>query len=169
MSGPISSPLPLSGDSVTPVPPAPVHPAIQAALDANHLYLLEVGFYISSFLTALRFLWFLVIAGFFAIAGIGASFAAQKASAHGQEPPVFVFYLLAVVFGTLIILTLIFAALEFYAGICLKRRQHPVLIQVIAAFYCLSIPWGTALGVFTFMVLNRPTIRLLFARPGELP
>jgi len=165
MSGPISSPFPLPGDS--PAPPSPA--AVQAALDANHLYLLEVGFYISSFLTALRFLWFLLIAGFFAIAGVSASVAAQKPSVHGQMPPIFLFYIFAAIFGTFILFTLIFAGLEFYAGLCLKRRQHPILIQVVAAFYCLSIPWGTALGVCTFMVMNRPTVRQLFARPGDLP
>ena len=44
--------------------PAPVHPAIQSALDADHLRLLEIGFYISGVLTALRFVWFALIGVF---------------------------------------------------------------------------------------------------------
>jgi len=155
----------------TPLPPTPVHPAIQAALDADHLRLLEIGFYISGVVTALRFFWFLFIAAFFAIAGFSASFVPHTITngSSGSPPPALFFFIFAGIFGTFILLTLIFAGLEIYAGRCLKNRRYPVLIQVVAAFYCLSIPWGTALGVFTFMVLNRPSVRPLFARPGDLP
>jgi uncharacterized membrane protein len=151
-----------------PVPPLQpeVRRAVQDARDEDHLRLLEIGFYISGVLTALRFLWFGIIAVFFAFGGL----AAILANAHGSQspangpPPAFVLFFLAIIFGTMILLTLVFAALEIYAGVCLKNRRHPVLIQIVAAFYCLSIPWGTALGVFTFMVLNRPSVKPLFLR-----
>lgn len=156
-------PTPLSGGNPAPLPPTPVHPAVQAALDADHLRLLEIGFYISGVVTALRFIWFLFIAGFFVIGGVAASFAAHQAT-NGNPPPAFVFFIVAAIFGVILFLTLVFAGLEIYAGLCLKDRRHPILIQVVAAFYCLSIPWGTALGVCTFMVLNRPSVQPLFAR-----
>jgi len=145
--------------------PAPVHPTIQAALDADHLRLLEIGFYISGVLTALRFIWFFFIAAIFAVAGVGSVIAARAHSDMPSKdvPPEIVFFIIAVFFGVIILLTLIFAGLEIYAGMCLKKRKHPVMIQVVAAIYCLSIPWGTALGVFTFMVLNRPSVKPLFA------
>ncbi len=144
----------------------PRDPAIQAALDEDHLRLLEIGFYISGVVTALRFVWLLFVAAIFAVVGLTASFAAmRKASGEtGHPPPAFVFLIFAGVFGFIVFLTLIFAGLEIYAGRCLKHRQHPILIQIVAAIYCLSIPWGTALGVFTFMVLNRPSVRPLFER-----
>lgn len=147
--------------------PSPHDPAIQAALDADHLRLLEIGFYISSVMTALRFLWLLCMAAFFAIAGFATIFAKIQNAAPSPNgpPPAFIFFIIATIFGAILIFSLIFAALEFYAGVCLKNRRHPVLIQVIAGFYCLSIPWGTALGVFTFMVLNRPSVRPLFDSP----
>ncbi len=151
-------PLPSSAAS-----PVPVHPAIQAALDAEHLRLLEIGFYISGVLTAFRFIWFLFIAGFFALAGFGVAMAPHHADSSANNPPAFVFFIMAGVFGIIILLSLVFAGFEIYAGICLKKRKYPILIQIVAAFYCLSIPWGTALGVFTFMVLNRPSVRPLFA------
>lgn len=152
------------GAAIPPVPVAPLDPAIQAALDADHLKLLEIGFYISGVVTALRFVWFIFIAVFFLIAGFGASFAAHHVNngTSGNPPPAFIFFIFASIFGVVILLTLVFAGLEIYAGRCLKKRQHPILIQVIAAFYCISIPWGTALGVFTFMVLNRPSVKPLF-------
>jgi len=146
------------------LPPRPLDPAIQAALDADHLKLLEIGFYISGVMTALRFLWFLLIAAFFAIAGFSTAAAARHTinGTSGAPPPALFFFIFAGVFGVIIFLTLVFAGLEIYAGRCLKQRRHPVLIQVVAALYCLSIPWGTALGVFTFMVLNRPSVKPLF-------
>jgi hypothetical protein len=150
--------------TIPPLPPTPPSPEVQAALDANHLQLLEIGFYVSGVMTALRFLWFMLIAVFFTIGGVAASIAAHHAQNGSTDnpPPAIVFFIVAVIFGMIILLSLIFAGLEIYAGRCLKRREHPLLIQIVAALYCLSIPWGTALGVFTFMVLNRPSVRGLF-------
>jgi uncharacterized membrane protein len=149
--------------NLPPAFPAPRDAATQAALDDNHLQLLEIGFYISGVLTALRFLWFLIIAVFFAIAGFGAAFAKLHATnGAAGPPPAFFFFFIALVFGFIIFLSLLFACLEIYAGICLKKRKHPVLIQIVAALYCISIPWGTALGVCTFMVLNRPSVKVRF-------
>jgi hypothetical protein len=159
----MTEPLPNSPPPA-PLPASPMtHPAIQAALDADHLRLLEIGFYISGIVTAFRFIWFAVLAVIFTLGGFGAAFAARHGrGASDQAPPAALFFVVAIIFGLIIFLTLVFAALEIYAGICLKNRRHPVLIQVVAAFYCISIPWGTALGVFTFMVLNRPTVKSLF-------
>jgi len=139
-------------------------PAIQAALDVDHLRLLEIGFYISGVMTAFRFIWFLLMAVFFAIIGFTTAFATPHGhnGSSGGPPPAMFFLIFACVFGVIILLTLIFAGFEIYAGICLKKRRHPVLIQIVAALYCLSIPWGTALGVFTFMVMNRSSVRPLF-------
>jgi len=146
--------------------PHPVDTAIQAARDADHLKLLEIGFYISGVMTALRFFWFLALAAFFTLAGMGSTYATKHfpSGTTGNPPPAFVFFIIAGVFGTILFLTLVFAGLEIYAGRCLKERRRPILVQVVAAFYCLSIPWGTALGVFTFMVLNRPSVKPLFAQ-----
>lgn len=149
--------------NLPPAFPAPRDPATQAALDENHLQLLEIGFYISGVLTALRFLWFLVIAVFFALVGIATAFTKLPANnVAAGAPPAFFFFFMACIFGFIIFLSLIFAALEIYTGICLKNRKHPLLIQIVAALYCISIPWGTALGVCTFMVLNRPSVKVRF-------
>jgi hypothetical protein len=147
-------------------PPPPLSPEVQAALDADHLRLLEIGFYISGIVTGLRFLWFLFMAGLFTVV----SLAAFLSHHHGHQgpgngpPPVLFFFFFAVMLGCLIFLSLIFGVLEIYAGYCLRKRRQSLLIQVVAAFYCLSLPWGTALGVFTFTVLNRPSVKILFAR-----
>lgn len=40
--------------------------------------------------------------------------------------------------------------------------------MVVAGVSCLSIPLGTALGVFTFIVLSRPSIVRLFEEQSPL-
>jgi hypothetical protein len=42
----------------------------------------------------------------------------------------------------------------------------------MAALSCLAIPYGTVLGIFTFMVLQRPAARAIFGQtqaPPPLP
>jgi hypothetical protein len=152
-------------DSALPPLPSPeIRSVVQAALDADHLRLLEIGFYISGGLSVLRFVWFLLIAVFISVGGFAAAFANTHATPQNGPPPAAVFGIMAAIFGAILLLMLIFGVLEFYAAVCLKNRRHPVLIQIVAAIYCLSIPWGTALGVFTFVVLNRPSVKPLFEK-----
>ena len=65
-----------------------------------------------------------------------------------------------------IVATLIFAALatgNILAGIWLKKRVQHSLTIVVAAINCASFPLGTALGVFTIIVLQRPTVKMTYA------
>jgi len=152
--------------STSPLPPLPTPSTeIQAALDADHLRLLEIGFYISGVMTALRFLWFIFMGVFFTVVGLTAFLSHHHGHPGGGPPHILFFFIFVVVLGGITLFSLVFAVLEFYAGYCLKNRRHPVLIQIIAAFYCLSLPWGTVLGVSTFVVLSRPSVRVLFERP----
>ena len=54
-------------------------------------------------------------------------------------------------------------ALNALSGWCLGRQRGRVFCLVVAALDCLQIPFGTALGVFTLMVLLRPTVRDAYA------
>jgi hypothetical protein len=49
-----------------------------------------------------------------------------------------------------------------YAGRCLRSRRNRTFVMVVAAIMCLSFPVGTALGVWTLMVLSRPEVRTLY-------
>jgi hypothetical protein len=48
------------------------------------------------------------------------------------------------------------------AGRSLARRTRYTYCLVIAAIECVFMPFGTVLGVFTIIVLNRPSVRSLF-------
>lgn len=49
------------------------------------------------------------------------------------------------------------------AGRFLARRRRYTFCLVVAALLCTFMPVGTALGVFTLLVLVRPSVRALFA------
>ena len=53
--------------------------------------------------------------------------------------------------------------LTIYAGRCLQRRRHRTFTFVMAGINCLHVPFGTALGVFTIIVLQRPSVAALYA------
>jgi hypothetical protein len=59
-----------------------------------------------------------------------------------------------------------FAALIARAGRCLARRTHYTYCLVMAALLCvLCSPFGAVLGVFTIIVLLRPSVKALFGVP----
>ena len=75
------------------------------------------------------------------------------------------FVIIGVVVATAIAL---FAGLQLYAARCLRLRRSRALCLVAAVVACLQIPLGTALGVFTFIVLGRPSVQSLFT-DGAVP
>ena len=69
-------------------------------------------------------------------------------------------------FGALFVLAgWALAILIIWAARCLQRRKHYTFCLVAAGFACLFMPMGTALGVFTFIVLSRPGVKALFGQP----
>jgi len=58
------------------------------------------------------------------------------------------------------------AILHFVAARSLRRKKNPVVIYISAAIACLSVPLGTTLGIFTFIVMTRPGVKALFANAG---
>jgi len=63
-----------------------------------------------------------------------------------------VFYVLA---GTLLVIG---SALNVASGLFLLRRKYRVFSIVIGALDCLMVPLGTALGVFTLIILSRESV-----------
>jgi hypothetical protein len=52
--------------------------------------------------------------------------------------------------------------LNFLAARSLSSRRNRVFVIVVSSLNCLSIPFGLALGVFTLIVLSRPSMRVSF-------
>ncbi len=73
--------------------------------------------------------------------------------------------------GALLVLIAMFAMLMGWtlavfiiiAGRCLAKRKRYMFCLVMAAISCIFMPFGTVLGVFTIIVLMRPSVKELFA------
>ena len=53
-------------------------------------------------------------------------------------------------------------ALNLLAAIFIRARKHRMFSLIVAGFNCFYMPLGTALGVFTIVVLVRSSIRDLY-------
>lgn len=70
-------------------------------------------------------------------------------------------------FGSVALLIgLTLGVLTILSGRRMTRRRGRTFSLVVAGVNCLSVPFGTALGVFTFIVLMRDSVRHLYAREG---
>lgn len=139
----------------TPSPP-PV-----ASQDQQHLDLLGVFHYVVAGIAAL-FSLFPVIHLVMGLAMVTGQFPDMHARPGQPNPALFGWFF--VVFAAIFILCgLTFSALLAYAGRCLRQRRRYTFCLVMAAISCVFMPFGTVLGVFTLIVLTKPTVKPLFA------
>lgn len=139
-------------------PPFPYLPPPQQN-DAEHLNLLSIFHYVFGGLAILG-IGFLAVHFFF----MRMIFTHQEmlSNSGGTPPPpeMFQIFIGFYVFGALLMIAM--AVANILSGIFLNRRKHRLFSMILAGFNCLQMPFGTALGVFTFVVLQRPTVRHLY-------
>ena len=80
----------------------------------------------------------------------------------GQPPPPFMGLLFVVIGGAIILCGWLLALLVVMSGRFLGQKKHYTYCFVIAVLSCLFMPMGTVLGVFTIIVLTRPSVKGLF-------
>jgi len=140
-------------------PPAP-DAAWFAARDAEHIRLLVLFHYLLAGLTALAACLpvFHLLIG---IALVGGGFPAGGGTAVPPEMETMGWFFIGA--GAVTILVgWACAVAVFLAGRFLSQRRHWTFVFVVACLLCLSVPLGTALGVCTILVLQRPTVKGLF-------
>jgi hypothetical protein len=136
----------------------------QQILDEEHLRLLSIFYYVSAGTT-----------GFFSLFGalyvlMGVLFVASSSSfkdTQGNAPPAVMGWILMLLGGFVVVLFVAMAGLKLYAGRCIRARRRRVLCMIVGGVSCLGIPFGTILGIFTFMVLQRPSVIALYAPPAQ--
>lgn len=135
-----------------------------SAVDTTtHDLLLSVGYYIQGGIAAA---YSLLVGLYFCFLGF-----ALSNSPNGGNPPPNMARFFAVLFGAVVLLGAGYAILQFLAAYWITRHRARVYLFVVAALNCIGIPYGTVLGIFTFMVLQRPAAKQLFiasAVRGEL-
>ena len=119
--------------------------------DTEHLRILSICWYIVSALQCVGLLGglILVVLGVVLLVGGGSA----------DEEPGIVF----LIFGIIaVLITFFIAFLSFLTARSLARRRWITLIYICAAIMCISPPLGTLLGIFTFIVLGRPSVKAAF-------
>jgi len=88
-----------------------------------------------------------------------------KSSNQPPPPRAFldVFVWLYLFMGVLLLTGLV---LNVVSGVFLWQKRNRLFSLVIGGLDCLQIPFGTALGVFTILVLSRDSVRQLYAGQG---
>jgi hypothetical protein len=126
--------------------------------DLHYLNLLSIFHYI---LGGMKFL-FGFVPLIYVVIGMIMLLAPEK---HGgsEEFPKVLFGGLMVFFGLgFTLVTWVMATMMIITGHKLSRHKSYMFCLVIACIECLSTPFGTILGVFTIILLSRPSVKELF-------
>jgi hypothetical protein len=141
-------------------------PAHQAYEDAEQLKLLAVFHYV---LAGLLVVGGCLMAAYFAFAGYMATeiLKAMPPSA-GPPPPSGVGWFFGAMGAAVTLAAVTFAALHFMCARWLGARRNRSFCFVVACLSCILFPFGTILGIFTILVLQRGSVQALFDRstPG---
>lgn len=130
--------------------------------DRHYLQLLTIFHYVAAGVTAL----FGCVPIFHLGVGLSLLFGGAFSEAAQGTGDTVLMTLLALLF-TLLPLALIvglwgLALATAVSGYFIKTRQRRVFSIVVAAFNCIIFPIGTVLGVFTLVVLVRPSVVTLY-------
>ena len=134
----------------------------QRKADADHLRLLSIFHYVLAAVAG-RGLGFLAL--HYALMHAVLANPEMWNSAKGGPPPAQIFALFRwfyVVFGTLLVIG---GVLNLLSGRFIHRRRHRVYSLIVAGLNCMQLPFGTMLGVFTFVVLLRDSVREAYDAP----
>jgi hypothetical protein len=132
----------------------------QSIVDEEHLRLLSIGYVVSAGMNAFFSLFGLMYAAMGLVAG---SFMKFTPPQPGQpDPPVFIGWIFSLVGVSIFVIMVTLGVLKLLVWRRLKQRRSRIFCMVVAALSALSVPYGTVLCIFTFLVLSRPSVSRLF-------
>lgn len=158
-----------SNDAMSMTQPPPMPPRQLNLEDESHLHLLSVFHFVMGGLYVLGLgvvgLHFLMMRMFMTLphsAPVTVPAGGSPAPPSAAMPPeimtiMIVFYIVA----ALVIASL--ATGNILAGFWLRKRVQHTLTFVVAAINCAFFPFGTVLGIFTIIVLQRATVKMTYA------
>jgi hypothetical protein len=132
---------------------APPLPPAWGSQDESHLNLLSIFYFIFAGLGALGGL-FLIVHYL-----IMRAVMSGELGSNSNPPPPEMMTLLGVFYVVGGFFIVVGTGLNILTGVFMRRRKHRIFTMVVAGLNCLQFPLGTALGVFTFVVLMRETVR----------
>ena len=126
--------------------------------DLEHLRLLSIFHYVVGGIAAL----FSCFPFIHLAIGIALLNGALPPGPGQQPPPEIIGWIFIALAAVMILVGWSVTLLILIAGRFLARRAHYVYCFVVAGIECLFMPFGTVLGIFTIIVLVRPTVKSLF-------
>jgi hypothetical protein len=135
--------------------------------DLEHLKLLSLFHYIKAAILALMTT---LVGGYYVLVGVLFQTLPMPAPPPGATPPppgtanfmsVMGWFMIVLGAGVLLF-GWTMAVLTVLAGRFLARQRRWTFCFVIACIQCAEMPMGTVLGIFTILVLLRPTVKDLF-------
>lgn len=146
--------------------PAPIDPnSKRYILDAEHLRLLSIVHYIYGTMQLLYSLFFMIYALFIGFMAASMSSLPRPTSSGAGPSAPFIFAPFAVMGVFILVIALLigaFAVFTIWSGYEMQRRKRRTLTFVISVINCIGIPFGTALGVCTLLVLGRDSVKVLY-------
>jgi len=86
----------------------------------------------------------------------------KMVDSRGNQTPAFVCWVFTILGLFFVILGWIFSICVFSAARFLAQRRKYFFCLIVASISCLFAPFGTVLGIFTIIVLMRPSVKELF-------
>lgn len=126
----------------------------------EHLNLLSIFYFVFGGMSLLVAFVLLIYA---AVIGAVFSSPAIRQSMDASEPAVgYIFGVVSIVFLVIFVLVLAIGILQIVAGFKLRQKRNRIFNLVIGILALPSFPLGTALGIFTIIVLSRPSVIKMF-------
>ncbi len=143
---------------------SPVH-AEPSQTDLEHLQLLGIFHYIVGGMMMLFSCFFII----HLVMGLVLAFNPQGFGPHRHDlremqMEMFFGLLMAGFAASAILAGWTLGGLMIYSGTCLRKHRRRMFSQIMAGIVCMFMPFGTVLGVFTIVVLQRDSVRRLYGR-----
>lgn len=150
-----------------PVPtPLAYQPATwQAARDAEHLRLLAIGHYVYGGLVIGCSSLFVVHIVLGIVALRNPALLTGPTTAPGP-PPQWFGYLFTGMGTAMVLVGWGLGIVNIISGRFIRRRRARLFSLVVAGLNCTNLPFGVLMGVFTFVVLLRDSVRALYENRG---
>lgn len=141
------------------IPPLAPLPRDQRNIDTDHLNLLSIFHFVAA---GLALLGVLILVGECAMLHFTFANPDFWKNQKQQGPPPEFFTVFIWMFAILGTWCFVSGILNVVSGIFLRQRKHRTFSLVVAAINCLHVPVGTILGVFTIIILVRPSVAELY-------
>ncbi len=127
--------------------------------DRQHLEMIVIFHYVSGILGVLTACLPLIHFGM-GVAILNGQF--PQGNAAGPAFPTFFGLVFAVIGGGMFVVGQLTAWATIYSAGLIRRRRGRGVSLVVAGIQCAAFPLGTALGVFTIIVLSRDSVKALY-------